>query len=145
MSDIEIFQNNNHPFSFNGEQIDVNPTFFSGTVWLSRRDLQALFKKSESSIRKALKEVEKVLHDRFSANSHLFDDFAESRFSGHMKVEKYNLEVITRVGFRLNGRIAEAFQDWASSLVKREIAEQADPSLTLDRGIDNLKKAGASD
>jgi hypothetical protein len=91
-----------------------------------------MFKRSASTTYKHLKEVEKVLQDRFSANSHLFDDFAESRFSGHMKIERYNLEIITRVGMRLNGRIAEAFQDWVSSLVKRELKEQADPSLTLD-------------
>lgn len=99
---------------------------------MSAEQISSMFKRSASTTYKHLKEVEKVLQDRFSANSHLFDDFAESRFSGHMKIERYNLEIITRVGMRLNGRIAEAFQDWVSSLVKRELKEQADPSLTLD-------------
>jgi prophage antirepressor-like protein len=129
MSDIEIFQNNNQIFSFNG--VDVKPVFLNGNVWLSRSDLQLLFKKSEFSIRRALKEVEKVLQDRFSTNSLLCNEMAQNSASGQMKIERYNLEIITRVGMRLNGRIAEAFQDWVSSLVKREIAEQADPSLTL--------------
>ena len=143
MSEINTYQKENPIFSLNG--VDVDPKFKDGEVWLSASHIAKLFNKNSSTVHKHLKELEKRLEKHVSAKVAFFATTAEKCVSGHQHAKYYNIDYLIRIGYIFNGEVADAFQDWATSTLKREIHEQANPHLTLERGIDRLKDKGESD
>lgn len=137
-------------FSYGSVSLSVE-TIDGGDVWLSQKELQTLFNKTGSRISEGLDKINMVEYDEkrpYRALSPMFRFFgivshnASGAYSKNIK--KYNLATVVRLGFRLNGEVAEAFQDWATGLIQREIKESMNPELTMERGINNMMAKGAT-
>jgi hypothetical protein len=87
-----------------------------GTVWLSQKNMGALFETSSDNIGLHLKNIFK--EGELQANS-VTEDFSVTASDGKNYVVKhYNLDAIISVGYRVNSRHATSFRQWATGVLR---------------------------
>ncbi len=92
-----------------------------GTVWLSQKNIGALFETSSDNIGLHLKNIYK---DGELSESATAEDFSVVQTEGARQVERvithYNLDAIISVGYRVNSRQATSFRQWATGVTAIE-------------------------
>ncbi|MDR1044689.1 MAG: virulence RhuM family protein [Candidatus Adiutrix sp.] len=90
-----------------------------GTIWLSQKNMGALFEASPDNIGLHLKNIFKdgELSEKATA-----EDLSVVQSEGLRKVERaityYNLDAIIAVGYRVNSKRATAFRQWATGVLR---------------------------
>ena len=115
MSKIEIYQTKNG-------QTNIDVTFDNETIWLSQKQIAIIFGTEVPAVNKHIKNI--------------FDDEELSKFSTISKmeivqkegnrevkrlVERYNLDMIISIGYRINSNQATKFRQWATQRLKEHL------------------------
>ena len=100
-----------------GTSIDVN--FDGETVWLTQKQLVALFTSSKSNISEHLKDI---FYSQELDQSSTVRNFRIVQKEGKREVERniehYNLDVIISIGYRVNTKKGIQFRQWATARLK---------------------------
>jgi hypothetical protein len=87
-----------------------------GTVWLSQKNMGALFETSPDNVGLHLKNIFKA--GELDGNS-VTEEFSVTASDGKNYVVKhYNLDAIIAVGYRVNSDCATAFRQWATGVLR---------------------------
>jgi hypothetical protein len=87
-----------------------------GTIWLSQKNMGALFETSGDNVGLHLKNIFK--DGELKADS-VTEDFSVTASDGKNYVVKhYNLDAIIAVGYRVNSERATAFRQWATGVLR---------------------------
>ncbi|KAB1650995.1 virulence RhuM family protein [Adlercreutzia muris] len=112
MSDIEIYE------SPDGE-IRLNVQLEDETVWLTQRQMSALFGRDKSTISR---HIQSVFDDGELEADSTVANFATVQIEGGREVERivehYNLDMIISVGYRVKSQQGVAFRQWATKILK---------------------------
>ncbi|WP_288070940.1 virulence RhuM family protein [Adlercreutzia caecimuris] len=112
MSDIEIYE------SPDGE-IRLNVQLEDETVWLTQRQMSALFGRDKSTISR---HIQSVFDDGELEADSTVANFATVQIEGGREVERivehYNLDMIISVGYRVKSQQGVAFRRWATKILK---------------------------
>ena len=112
MSDIEIYE------SPDGE-IRLNVQLEDETVWLTQRQMSALFGRDKSTISR---HIQSVFDDGELEADSTVANFATVQIEGGREVERivehYNLDMIISVGYRVKSQQGVAFRQWATRVLK---------------------------
>ena len=115
MNQIEIFQTKD-------KQTQVEVSFQEETVWLTQKQITALFGKDRTVITKHIRNIfkEKELEEKV-----VCANFAHTTQHGAIKgktqettVKYYNLDVIISVGYRVKSKRGTQFRQWATQRLK---------------------------
>lgn len=100
-------------------QIEVSVQFDRETVWLSQKQMSALFNKDTDTIGLHLKNIfseEELIEDATT------EFFSVVQIEGSRKVNRkikfYNLDAILSVGYRVNSKQGTQFRQWATARLK---------------------------
>jgi prophage maintenance system killer protein len=100
-------------------QIEVSVQFDRETVWLSQKQMSALFNKDTDTIGLHLKNIfseEELIEDATT------EFFSVVQIEGTRKVNRkikfYNLDAILSVGYRVNSKQGTQFRQWATARLK---------------------------
>ena len=112
MSDIEIYE------SPDGE-IRLNVQLEDETVWLTQRQMSALFGRDKSTISR---HTQSVFDDGELEADSTVANFATVQIEGGREVERivehYNLDMIISVGYRVKSQQGVAFRQWATKILR---------------------------
>ena len=112
MSDIEIYE------SPDGE-IRLNVQLEDETVWLTQRQMSALFGRDKSTISR---HIQSVFDDGELEADSTVANFATVQIEGGREVERivehYNLDMIISVGYRVKSQQGVAFRQWATKILR---------------------------
>ena len=112
MSDIEIYE------SPDGE-IRLNVQLEDETVWLTQRQMSALFGRDKSTISR---HIQSVFDDGELEADSPVANFATVQIEGGREVERivehYNLDMIISVGYRVKSQQGVAFRQWATKILR---------------------------
>jgi len=112
MSDIEIYE------SPDGE-IRLNVQLEDETVWLTQRQMSALFGRDKSTISR---HIQSAFDDGELEADSTVANFATVQIEGGREVERivehYNLDMIISVGYRVKSQQGVAFRQWATKILK---------------------------
>ncbi len=87
-----------------------------GTIWLSQKNMGALFETSSDNVGLHLKNIKKEAE--LDVDS-VTEDFSVTASDGKNYVVKhYNLDAIIAVGYRVNSDRATAFRQWATGVLR---------------------------
>lgn len=137
MRDIVIYRAKNG-------QIELNVNLSDENVWLSLKQMTALFGRDKSVISRHLNNIFKS-DELDKASTVAF--FATVQKEGHREVsrqvEYYNLDAIISVGYRVNSKEGVRFRQWATGVLKQHLIQGftlKEKRLT-ERGLDDLQQA----
>ena len=112
MDAIEIYRAKN-----GGTQVEVH--FENETVWLSQKEITSLFDRDRTVITKHINNIFK--EDELDKNS-VCAFFAHTAADGKIyKIERYNLDVIISVGYRVKSKRGTQFRQWATQRLKEHL------------------------
>ena len=107
------------------------------TLWMTQKQLAALFDCSEENIRLHVKNIYAIGELIEEATS---KDFLEVRLEGKRKVTRrfayYNLDMAISVGYRVNSIRGVRFRQWATKVLKEYLLRGS----VRDRRIEKLEK-----
>jgi len=96
----------------NGIEVRVQ----DGTIWLSQKLMATLFDCSADNISLHLKNI---FADGELGENSVAEDFSVTAADGkNYRTKHYNLDAIIAVGYRVNGRRATAFRQWATAVLR---------------------------
>lgn len=112
-SELVIF-NEGHP-----EPVTI--PFDGDTMWLTQRQIAAIFDTGVENVRIHIRNIYKdgELDENTTSKKSL--DVVENR--PNLEVAVYNLDVVISVGYRINSKVATEFRKWATQVIKERIAE----------------------
>ena len=97
--------------------LDVKVTPDEDTVWLTIKEISALFERDISVIGK---HIRKILDDGELTKKSVWANFAYTANDGKTyNVDYYNLDMIISVGYRVNSKRGIIFRKWANSILKQ--------------------------
>lgn len=112
MSDIEIYE------SSDGD-VRLNVQLDGETVWLTQRQMSALFGRDKSTISR---HIQSVFDDGELEVDSTVANFATVQIEGGREVERivehYNLDMIISVGYRVKSQQGVAFRQWATKILR---------------------------
>ncbi len=104
--------------------VQLEVTLDQDTVWLTQRQLSALFDKDVRTINE---HIHNVLAEQELAAEATIRKFRIVQQEGERKVnreiEHYNLDMIISVGYRVNSKKGTQFRIWASNILKRYLVQ----------------------
>jgi prophage maintenance system killer protein len=108
---IEIYKSNN--------EIEVAITFKNESVWLSQKQISALFNKDTDTIGLHLKNIFSEEELIENATTELFSVVQiEGSRKVNRKIKFYNLDAIISVGYRVSSKQGTQFRQWATARLK---------------------------
>jgi len=124
----------------NGElQLDVR--IDSETVWLTQDQIATLFDVDRSVITKHIANIyEEGELGRGATRANFALVRQEGRRTVRRNIEHYSLDAIISVGYRVNSKMATAFRQWATSVIRERLIG-AHRRLQLEKG--RLEALGA--
>jgi prophage antirepressor-like protein len=129
---------------FDQFNITTEVKFEDGEFWLTQKQLAELFGIDVKTISFHLVNM-KEDGELPDSSVLYYQIIAESSFSGQKEVAHYNQDVAYDLGFRVrNSALAKKFRSYTKEILKRELKEQSNPSLIVERGVDAMKDSGAS-
>ncbi|WP_231586387.1 virulence protein RhuM/Fic/DOC family protein [Cupriavidus basilensis] len=105
-------------------QIQLNVSLDEDTVWLTQRQMAALFDTSTDNVSLHLKNVYAEAELAESATTEEFSVVQEEgarRVRRHLK--HYNLDVVISVGYRVSSARATQFRQWATRTLKQHLVD----------------------
>ena len=106
-------------FAYQSKGDGVEVRVQDGTIWLSQKNMAAIFDTSSDNIGLHLKNIysEKELSEKSTT-----EDFSVVQIEGSREVRRmvkhYNLDAAISVGYRVNSKRATAFRRWATSILR---------------------------
>lgn len=107
--------------------IALRGDFTHETVWASLDQIAALFGRDKSVISRHLKNIFK--EGELERKSVVAKNATTAADGKIYQVEYFNLDVILSVGYRVNGKIATMFRQWATKTLREHITK----GYTIDR------------
>jgi prophage maintenance system killer protein len=96
--------------------IDLKVSFDGKTVWLSQKQMAVLFKTDRTSIGKHIKNVTDTKELNIES---VCAKFAHTAKDGKVyQINKYNLDMIISVGYRVNSIQGTRFRIWATNILR---------------------------
>ena len=116
-NNVQIFQ------SADGK-VQLEVSLDQETVWLSQRQLAALFDKDVRTVNEHIKNVysEQELIDEATIRKFRIVQ-QEGKREVTREVEHYNLDVVISVGYRVKSQRGVQFRQWATLVLKRHLVE----------------------
>ena len=112
MNQIEIYQTKD-------DQTQVEVRFNGGTVWLTQKQISAVFGTEIPAVNKHIKNIIKEKELRPEATVSKMEIVqTEGNRKVTRQVEVYNLDMIISVGYRVNSTRATQFRIWATQRLK---------------------------
>ncbi|MDD4355883.1 MAG: virulence protein RhuM/Fic/DOC family protein [Smithellaceae bacterium] len=94
------------------------------TVWLTQKQMSALFDKDSDTIGLHLKNIYKERELEESATTEESSVVqTEGKRSVHRKVRFYNLDAIISIGYRVNSKRGTQFRIWATNVLRKHLVE----------------------
>ena len=134
MRDIFIYQAKNG-------QIELNVNLSDETVWLSLKQMTALFGRDKSVISRHLNSIFKT--EELDAQA-VVAKYATTAADGKVyQVDHYNLDAIISVGYRVNSKEGVCFRQWATGVLKQHLIQgfTLKEKRLAERGLDDLQQA----
>jgi len=115
---------NSHIAMYQSGEIELNISIQEETIWLTQKQIVALFDSSKANISEHIKAV--FDSNELSRNTTV-RKFRTVQNEGGREVarnlEHYNLDVVISVGYRVNSIKATKFRQWATSVLKHYIRD----------------------
>ena len=94
------------------------------TVWLTQKQMSALFDKDSDTIGLHLKNIykEHELEESVTTEESSVVQ-TEGKRSVHRKVRFYNLDAIISIGYRVNSKRGTQFRIWATNILRKHLVE----------------------
>jgi DNA ligase (NAD+) len=108
-------------YQMNDGRANVNVTFSEGNLWLSLKQMAALFGRDKSVISRHLR---KIFNEGELEEKAVVAFFATTATDGKTyQVEYFNLDVIISVGYRVNSKMGTQFRRWASGVLQDHLVK----------------------
>src|SRR5271170_4588246 len=112
MSEIEIYKSSDN-------QIELHVNLENETVWLSQKQMAALFDKDTDTIGLHLKNIYEEQELNEKATTELFSVVqTEGKRKVNRNIKYFNLDAIISVGYRVNSKRGTQFRQWATKRLK---------------------------
>lgn len=108
----------------------VHIAFDGETLWLTLRQISALFETTEDNVRAHIKNIYAEGELDVSSTSKKIYGVVENR--PNYGINHYNLDVVISVGYRVSSKVATKFRQWATEVLKERIASDARTGLSSD-------------
>lgn len=113
------------------------------TVWLSQKQMSALFKKD---VRTVSEHIRNIFKEGELKPKSVLRNFRMTGADGKSyDVQCYNLDVIISVGYRVKSREGTQFRQWATDVLRRHVIKgfTVQHARIAERGIEEFEKAAA--
>ena len=104
-------------FTYNDIAIDVNFSTEENTVWMSQKDMAALFERSKMNISLHIKNI----LEKFGSNPSVVKrEFTTQSDGKTYNINHYNLDIIKEVGYKINPSLTEYFINWCKEELEKD-------------------------
>jgi len=108
----------------------VHIAFDGETMWLTQEQIAALFETTSQNVGQHIRNIyDDDELDKKSTSKKIFG-VVENR--PNYGVLHYNLDVVISVGYRVSSKVATAFRQWATAVIKERVAGDARLELSSD-------------
>ncbi|GJL54590.1 MAG: cytochrome c [Nitrospirales bacterium] len=122
-TDLVIFQET-------GQPVEVRLDVQADTVWLTQRQMSALFATTPENV---LMHLKNIFRDKELRKQATTKDFLAVQTEGSRRVQRhlkhYNLDAIISVGYRVSSKRAVLFRQWATRILREHLTQ----GYTLNR------------
>jgi hypothetical protein len=114
------------------------------TVWLTQRQMAALFETTPENV---LMHLKNVFGEGELLETGTTKDFLAVRTEGKRRVQRklkhYNLDAIISVGYRVNSKRGVRFRQWATGVLREHIVKgyTLNAQRLAERGVDEIEQA----
>jgi len=131
----------NNLIKYSDGEIEIEASVESETIWLTQKQIVALFEKNQSVISRHINNIFKDGEVDDKSNMHIANSDKPVKF--------YSLDIILAIGYRTNSKKAIEFRKWATKVLKEYIINgytinsekiTIDRFLHLEKDMSSLKQ-----